>query len=59
MNGYINFRFISVSGYGRAFSRSYVEYFVNEIHYIEPRVNVFKLVESRTRMSLIKKSIKD
>lgn len=46
MNDYINFRFISVSEYGRAFSRIYVEYFVSEIHHIEPRVNVFKLVES-------------
>lgn len=46
MNDYINFRFISVSEYGRAFSRIYVEYFVNEIHNIEPRVNVFKLEES-------------
>ena len=43
MNEYLSFRFVSVSEYGRAISKEYIERFVSEVHDIEPRVNVPKL----------------
>ena len=59
MNNYIDFRFISVSEYGRAFSRYYVECFAKEIYNIESRVNILKLVESTYKFIIKNKNESD